>query len=286
MMSVMAAAARFDVYAYFDYRTLLRSYYEDKKEHGRGFSYRAFARRAGLKSPNHLKRVIDGSRNLTPEMAERFAKACGFEGEEVAYFRELVAFNEAKTEAERSKRYRTLSAFRGYRKAHKLEAAEQDYCASWYIPAIRELSARPDFREDPAWIAKQLVPAIKASQARTALDTLLALGLLRRDGDKLRAGEQIVTTGAETRGMHIVSYHRAMMERASEAMVVIPKAQRDISSLTLALGRGGLELLKHRIQEFRRELLGLEQLGEDVDQIVQLNLQLFPLSRSRTGDEP
>jgi uncharacterized protein (TIGR02147 family) len=281
----MPATGGFDVYAHFDYRALLRAYYEDRKLHGRGFSYRAFARRAGFKSPNHLKRVIDGERNLTPEMAERCVRACGFTGEEASYFRELVAFNEAKTESERSARYRTLSAFRGYRKAHKLQAAEADYCASWYIPAIRELAARPDFDEDPAWIAAQLIPAIKPKEARTALETLLALGLLVREGDRLRPGEQIVTTGPETRGMHIVSYHRAMMARASEAMDVLPKAQRDISSLTLALGRGGLELLKHRIQEFRRELLGLEQTGESVDQVVQVNLQLFPLSRSRREGE-
>jgi uncharacterized protein (TIGR02147 family) len=186
----MAAAARFDVYAFFDYRALLAAYYEERKRAGRGFSYRAFARRAGIASPNHLKRIIDGARNLTPEMAERFARACGFTGEDAAYFRELVAFNEATTEAERSARYRTLSAFRGYRKAHKLEAAEADYCAHWYIPAIRELAARPDFREDPAWIAAQLVPAIKPREARTALQTLLDLGLLVRKGERLQPGER------------------------------------------------------------------------------------------------
>ena len=111
----MAGTNRFDVYAYLDYRALLRAYYDERKEQGRGFSYRAFARRAGLKSPNLLKRVIDGERNLTPEMAERFARACGLDGEAASYFRELVAFNEAKTEADRNARYRKLSAFRGYR---------------------------------------------------------------------------------------------------------------------------------------------------------------------------
>ena len=161
----MPAAPRFDVYAHLDYRALLRDYYEDRKQHGRSFSYRAFARRAGLKSPNLLKRVIDGERTLTPEMAERFAKACGFDGPAASYFRELVAFGEAKTEVERNARYRKLSAFRGYRKAHKLEAAAADYCKHWYIPAIRELSARSDFREEPAWIAAQLVPKIKPAEA-------------------------------------------------------------------------------------------------------------------------
>jgi hypothetical protein len=29
------------------------------------FSHRAFARRAGVRSPNHLKRIIDGDRSLT-----------------------------------------------------------------------------------------------------------------------------------------------------------------------------------------------------------------------------
>jgi uncharacterized protein (TIGR02147 family) len=280
----MAGTSRFDVYAYLDYRALLRAYYDERKEQGRGFSYRAFARRAGLKSPNLLKRVIDGERNLTPEMAERFARACGLDGEAASYFRELVAFNEAKTEADRNARYRKLSAFRGYRRAHALDAAAADYCSSWYIPAIRELSARSDFREDAAWIARQLVPAIKPAQARAAIDTLLRLGLLVRDGNRLRHGDQIVTTGAETRGLQIVSYHRAMMQRASEAIDLVPKPERDVSSLTLALGRGGLELVKHRIQEFRRELLGLEQTGEDVDRIVQVNMQLFPLSRARGED--
>ena len=90
-----------------------------------------------------------------------------------------------------------------------------------------------------------------------------------------------MTTGAETRGAHVVSYHRAMMAQAADAIELVPKPQRDISSLTLALGRGGLELLKHRIQEIRRELLALEQTGEEVDRIVQVNIQLFPLSRGR-----
>ena len=48
----MAAKGSFDVYGYLDYRRLLGDYYADRKEHGRGFSYRAFSQRAGLKSPN------------------------------------------------------------------------------------------------------------------------------------------------------------------------------------------------------------------------------------------
>ncbi|MCB9620237.1 MAG: TIGR02147 family protein, partial [Sandaracinus sp.] len=46
-----------DVYGYLDYRAYLRDFYETKKAAGRGFSFRSFSKRAGLKSPNYLKLV-------------------------------------------------------------------------------------------------------------------------------------------------------------------------------------------------------------------------------------
>src|SRR5688572_29452348 len=51
-----------DLYGYLDHRVYLRDEYAARKAEKRGFSFRAFSRRAGLQSPNHLKRVIDGER--------------------------------------------------------------------------------------------------------------------------------------------------------------------------------------------------------------------------------
>jgi hypothetical protein len=41
--------------------------------------------------------------------------------------------------------------------------------------------------------------------------------------------------------------------------------------------------LKERVQRFRRELLDLSALEEDPAQVVQMNFQLFPLSRADSG---
>jgi hypothetical protein len=38
----------------------------------KGFSYRDFSRRAGFGSPNYLKLVMDGDRNLAPESFYKF----------------------------------------------------------------------------------------------------------------------------------------------------------------------------------------------------------------------
>lgn len=271
-----------DVYEYLDYRAYLRGFYLAKKQEGRGFSYRLFSRRAHVAAPNYLKLVMEGKRNLSPKVAEGFARACGLDAEASRYFVHLVAFNQAATAAERAEHYGKLTSFQRYRQAQKLDVAHAAYYSEWYIPAIRELAAAADFREDPDWISAQMLPSITPLQAKRALETLIALGLLVRDADgKLRQSESLLSTGPETRGLHIGAFHRAMTQRALESIDLVPAEERDISALTLCVRRGGLSTLKKRVQRFRRELLELSALESEPEQVVQLNFQLFPLTRSR-----
>src|SRR5690606_17396346 len=120
-MGLVPRGARLDVFQYLDYRAYLRDWYRAHNTDGRSFSFRAFARRAGLKLPNYLKLVMDGERNLTPQTAELFAKGLGLDGEGASYFVDLVAFNQAATQSERNKQYARLTSFRGYRKAHRID---------------------------------------------------------------------------------------------------------------------------------------------------------------------
>jgi uncharacterized protein (TIGR02147 family) len=269
-----------DVYRYLDYRTLLRDFYADRKKSSSGFSYRAFSRRAGLGAPNHLKRVIDGDRNITPEMARRFADACGFIGKEAQYFCTLVELTQARTTAERQAHYEALLSYRGYQRAQKIDTAKAAYHAQWYVPAVRELAASAGFREDPTWIASRLLPAISPQEAEHALAILIELGLLVRDRRKrLVQAESVVSTGAETSGLHIVNYHRTMMQRAIAAIDLVPRTDRDISALTMCVSREGLARLKQRVQDFRRELVGLEGADGRGEIVVQINFQLYPLTQ-------
>jgi uncharacterized protein (TIGR02147 family) len=267
-------------FAYLDYRAFLRDLYGHKKAANPGFSHRAFSRRAGLKSTNYLHLVIGGKRRLTPDGAQRFARGFGLPKDESDYFCELVAFNQAKTTEERSRAYERLARFRKFRTAQKLELAQHDYHAHWYLPAIRELAAREDFRDDPAWIARTLVPSIAPAEAKKALARLLELGLLvRLRNGKLTRKTELVTTGSGPLGHHVVAYHRAMMERASESIDAIPRDEREISSVTLCVSQDVLLRLKERIREFRRELLHLAELEGEPERVVQINFQLFPLSK-------
>ncbi|MCA9536728.1 MAG: TIGR02147 family protein [Myxococcales bacterium] len=270
-----------EVFRYLDYRAYLRDFYEHKKAGPRSFSYRAFSRRAGLKSPNYLKLVMDGDRNLTASMAGNFADGCGLSGESKAYFIDLVAFNQAHTGPERTAAYDRLKSHRRYRSVQRLELAHAAYHASWYIPAIRELACRPDFEGEAAWVAARLRPRITQSQAARGLRILRELSMLiQNDDGRWVQAEALVSTGPETAGVHIGNYHRMMMRQAAAAIDEFPPAQRDISSLTLCLGAEKLAEVKARIVRFRRELLELSVEDESPRQVVQVNFQLFPLSDS------
>jgi uncharacterized protein (TIGR02147 family) len=273
--------ASVDVFRYRDYRVFLREHYERSKQRKRGYSLRAFSLGAGLRSPNYLKLVMDGARNLTPQMAFRFAETCGLSGEAVEYFCDLVAFNQARLARERELCYERLKRFSRFRKVYKLDA-ESAYHSEWYIPAIRELASRADFREDASWIAATLLPPISPAQARRAIAVLLELALLvRDDSGRLVQPEQLVETPEGPLGHHVVKFHRVMMEHGSDALDRIPREEREISSLTLCLSEADFAKLRAEIASFRSRLLQRYQSAADAERVVQLNFQLFPLSRKR-----
>jgi uncharacterized protein (TIGR02147 family) len=273
------------VFGYVDYRAFLRDFYRTQKENKRPFSYRAFAKRAGIRSYNFLQLVMKGERNLGPEMAVRFARGCGLGKAEADYFCELVAFGQARTAEERTRCYERLGRFRQFREAHKLEPAQAAYHSTWYMPAIRELVALAGFKDDPKWIAAKLTPPISPAQARDAIETLCTLGLLVREGrGRLRQADRVVTTGAGPLGHHVVNFHHAMIAQAAHALDQLPREERDISAVTLGVSERAFARIKERVATFRQELLQMADLDGAPERVVQVNFQVFPLSIAK-GEE-
>lgn len=273
-----------DVFSYESYRELLGDYYLKKKEQQPTFSYRAFGRRTGFRAPNHLQRVIQGDRNLTHDAALRYAEAMNLDAEEREFFCVLVEREHASPEDQSTLEER-LQALKRYRRAKRLDDAYEAYHSHWYIPAIFELVSCDGFRNDPAWIAPQLRPAIQVEEASLALRVLRELHLVEEEGGRLVPVEPVLTTGAEARRKAIADYHRSMITRGRDSIELIPSDERDISALTLCVGEESMARLKERLREFRKELLSIDTSREGPKQVVQLNLQLFPLTRVVDADE-
>lgn len=278
----MATRASVDVFAYRDYRAFLRAYYDRRKAEKNGFSHAEFSQRIGLRSPNYLKLVIDGGRNLTSDLALRFGEGCGLRDDSLRYFCALVAFNQAKTARERGLHYEKLQGFRRFRATHKLDAAQSAYYSQWYIPAVYELSARADFDDEPRWIARALLPPISLKQAAQALEVLGELGLLVREGrGRWQQADAVVETPEGPLGHHVVQFHRAMMQRAAEALDLVPRDEREVAALTLCVSEARLHELKAELEAFREHLLQRYMRDERPERVVQVNFQMFPLSAKK-----
>lgn len=268
-----------ELYEYRDYRAFLRDFYERAKQK-RGFSYRAFSRSAGLSSPNYLKLVIEGDRNLSERMAERFASACGLDDEQSRFFTTLVEHNQAKDSDTKLRAEQKLYEFSRFRKVHRMRSELTDYYTTWYVPVVRELASRSDFEADPKWVARQVRPRISVSQARKALSILQRTGMLIEENGTWTQSDPLVSTPHEIPLPAIAAFHRSMMDMASQAIDNVEREERDISSVTMCVPRAQVPAIKARIQEFRRELLKLSATGENPEQVVQLNMQFFPLSKA------
>lgn len=278
----MSNGSTADVFSHTDYRNFLRALYTERK--ARGQSYRSLAKRAGLSSPSFLKAVIDGQKNLAPTTATRVAIALGLSEDGAEYFRLLVQENQADDATEQRRVRAQLARLRRHQDVQELAAARDAYYREWYFPAIRELATTKSFRADAGWIARTLRPKITVPAAKRALAVLERIGLLRRDASgELCASSQQVTTELEPKSDQVAAFHRAMLERAASALTDIAREERDISSITLCVEPNGLGAFKKRIQQLRRELLDEFDAGASGAQVVQLNLQLFPVSKRFDG---
>lgn len=268
------------VFQYLDYRAFLDDMFGYRKAKDAYFSHRYFARMAGFSTPNFLKLVITGQRNLTSTSIAQVAKGFSLKSKEREFFEYLVFMTQAKNHHERNYYYQKMMSIRGMGTIKKLESASYEYFSNWYVPVLREVATWGDGRMSAEEMAALLNPPVAPKDAERALKVLTDLQLLKKDEEgRWRQSEAAVTTGPEVRSLVIANYHREMIRLATESIERHPSQERDLSALTLSLSRERMPELKKKIAAFRRELLDLASREDAPEQVVQINFQAFPLTR-------
>ena len=270
-----------DPHTYLSYRAYLADWFQARKAADARFSHRLFARKAGVHSPSFLKEVMDGKRNLTAAALDGVLAALDLGREERAFFSELVRLEQAETDADRNAAWERISASRRFREAARLQGASVRYLSNGAYAAVRELALRTDFRDDPAWIAGELLPRISVAAARQALDTLLELGLLVREKGRVVPAQVSLVTPHEVAGLAAHNYHRDMLARAAESIEAVAPEDRHLLGVTVAIPRRLVPRLKAELDAMQERLLDLcDRHAGEAEQVYQVQLQLFPLSRA------
>lgn len=265
---------------YENYRTYMQDFYDQRKRCS-AFSWREFSRLAGFSSPIYIKLVCEGKSNLSQIGVERVAAAMGLAGYDLVYFRSLVAFCQAKKDADKMRAYEEMVKVASANKVRELDNVPLLFYESWRIPVLRELAAHMP-GATPGDLARLCYPKISAAEVKDSLAFLVKEGLLKKTSENsYEQSEKRVRVSGEAMPIAVRAMHRQMAEFAKNAVDDIPPTERNISGLTLGLTSRAYQRVVSELESFRQKIIAIATEEDGMDQVYRLNLQLFPLTRNK-----
>ncbi len=273
-----------------DYRQFLREFYLFKREQTKGslrpYSYATFAASADIKSPNYLKLIIEGRRNLSPEMAHKFAKAMALGREEVEEFVALVDFTQAVEPIERNRFLKILADIRVRQqlKSGEIKTETWEKIPSWVTWAMYALVDQQGVRFDPQSLFETLRGKARPDDIRRCLERLLASGELVMDPvtQEVTKGRELMS-GSETVPVAMVRKLQAeLIYLGLESLFQDQPQDREFGAQTLALTESEFEQMKFELRQFRKRWLkdiSVNRKTAKGQRVFQLNIQLFPVTK-------
>jgi uncharacterized protein (TIGR02147 family) len=258
-------------------RTLLQHELARRCERNPRYSLRAFARMLEV-DPGLLSKVLANKRRLTLAMAQHIAQQ--LELEPATRRRFLLSITGQEQEGGEDAGAGPASA----EEQTLIDETQFQIIADLRHYGILELSTTADFKPDARAIAARL--GMTAIEAQLAIERLLRLGLLVRDGDQLIKRSASVTTANKNVTTGALRLHqKQVLKLAINALENEPLERRSMTSMTMAVAPGKVPLAKRLIQQFMDDLCEVMQEGE-LSEVYQLGVSLYPLAKAPSAKSP
>ncbi len=273
------------VTAYTDFRQFLKDFYEFQKKANPKFSHRYFCKKAGYVSSSAFADILKGRRNLSAPATLRLARAFGLSKPDEEYLVHLVQFNQAESLEVKNHHYGKLLSMARL-SINALSPDKYEYFAKWHHAALRELIYYTPFNGDYKALGRKLDPPVSAAKVKESIALLERLELIQRDAKGYYRQTSALLT-ADTLGgeMHVENFQAETMRLALDALNRHSPEARDMSTLTVTLSDESWGKTKDAIKALRQCILSLAEKDKHVDRVVQLNVQLFPLTRDDAGSK-
>jgi uncharacterized protein (TIGR02147 family) len=265
-----------------DYSRYLESLFQQIKSQ-QAYTYLEFSADLGFGETTYVHQIVRRYRSLTMKNAEKIASHLELTGFEKKYFFNLVKYAHSRSAAERDAAWKEILRIKANEVAEEPEQDILEYFSQWYHPVVREYIKIEDGSQEPATVARELVPALRPEQVRESLELLERLKLIETDPEtgKYRQTNERVSTGHRVKTLAVMNYHIQMINLAKDSLANVPGKQRDISALTLSVSAESYEKIKAMIHTFQLQLLEEAEKTPDPEKVVQVNIQMFPVSKSR-----
>jgi len=238
-----------------DFRAFLQVEFTKRCKKNPRYSLRAYA--VSLQEdPSSLSQFLRGKRKMSAKKMRNIALKLGINS---THFKKYVLSNS-------SSEYK------------KIASDHFMLLSNWYHLAICELCQTVDFVHEHKWIASKL--GINIVEVKAAIDRLIRLNWLKINNDKLEfCGGDITTIDSDINLSALSQLQKQMLEKASDAMSVVPLSKRSQSGMTMSISSQKLEQANVMITKFRRKLCHFLEDSEQKDDVYHLSISLFPLTK-------
>ncbi len=230
------------------------------------FSIRAFSQQLEIE-PSSLAQILGGKRKLTQKMCDRLGTKLGFGPLKMRTLMKDVKRQE-----------KSFTAF------NKLEEDAFKVIADWYYYAILELTYCDEFQGKPLWISKVL--GISFAETIDAIERLKRLNYLEitPEGKWIDRLGDTNNLGNEFKAPAFTEHQRQVLKKASEALDKTAYDKRVQSSMTVTVSQEKVVEAKSMILNFIEELNDFLKSGPTKDEVYNISVSLYPLSKINHGE--
>lgn len=269
-----------EVFAFLDHRDFLKEWFETKRTLSKAFSYRTFAKKAGFASHAFLSEVIQGRRNLSEESAEKCLPALGLAGDAAKYFVLMVRYGQENHLEKRRDLLSELLRLQATRAIERVSGGQSEYFTHWLHLAVREVAVFSRLRSAKE-MAGLFQPSATIAEVENSLELLEKLELLKRNDQGGWDYSFPRLTPGDVPTEIVRSLKRQMILLAQDRLSQPESPDTHLSSVTVSVSRHRLSKVREILERTRREILAETATDEDAaDQVLQINLQMFPLTTS------
>jgi len=252
------------------------------KRQSPGMSLRGVAGRLEI-TPSYWSKILRGVKPLPPTLLPKIVKVLGLDTQQVAHLQRLIL---DRIEREQ------LTAVTGMRTSHKVKKPPAEVFRNlnrdeiwileeWYYIPILNFCTLSEVKPTLTNISKRL--GLKIEQARDAVRRLKHYGYLKEDKDGiLIRTEQKVRLPTNKSLAQVRQYHSSLLQKAREELKHTSDedfANRLISAVNFAGTSKKIKEARLILEEAMYRVANLMADEPKTDEVYQLNLQIFPMTK-------
>jgi len=289
-VSIRGGAMEFPELSQFvDYRKYLGAFFEYKVSETKGnlrpYSYSDFSASADIKSPNYLKLIVEGKRNLSRDMCKKFSRALKHSRAHAKEFLLLVEYCQEKDPLQRTRNLKELSEYRAKRSIRSGAISQEtwDQVSNWLVWVLYAMADQKgvDFR--PASLRKLLRGQVNEAQIQQALNKLVEakdISINPETGEATRTG--LSMSGLDDVPAELVrKIQSELIYLGLESLHKNTAQEREVSGFTLAMTEKEFEWVRFELRKLRKQIqkeITMKREQDSGDRVYQVNMQLFPVT--------